>query len=112
MQVNLNGLPEDVVIKVINDFVEERQAPDRPVKNYEDWLYSSFGKTFAELFPMQYTRKYHTTTAANMSTDWQPSDLSSEPGGSPSRGALEIRHQMCTTSRTSVIQKPVASSPI
>ncbi|HXP68056.1 MAG TPA: FAD-dependent oxidoreductase [Candidatus Dormibacteraeota bacterium] len=70
VQVNLNGLPEDVVIKVINDFVEERQAPDRPVKNYEDWLYSSFGKTFAELFPMQYTRKYHTTTAANMSTDW------------------------------------------
>ncbi len=70
VQVNLNGLPEDVVIKVINDFVEERQAPDRPVKNYEDWLYSSFGKTFAELFPMQYTRKYHTTTADNMSTDW------------------------------------------
>jgi protoporphyrinogen oxidase len=70
VQVNLHGLPEDVIVKVINDFVEERQAPDRPVNNYADWLLSSFGRTFAELFPMQYTRKYHTTTAENMSTDW------------------------------------------
>jgi protoporphyrinogen oxidase len=40
------------------------------VKNYADWLLSSFGRTFAELFPMTYTRKYHLTTADNMSTDW------------------------------------------
>src|SRR6516162_8572938 len=70
VQVNLHGPPQDVVVKVISDFVEERQAVDRPVKNYEDWLLASFGRTFAELFPMQYTRKYHTTTADNMSTDW------------------------------------------
>jgi protoporphyrinogen oxidase len=70
VQVNLRGLPDDIVVKVISDFVEERQAADRPVKNYEDWLLASFGRTFAELFPMQYTRKYHTTTADNMSTDW------------------------------------------
>jgi len=70
VQLHLNGLPEDLVVKVISDFVEERQAPDRPVKNYADWLLSSFGRTFAELFPMQYTRKYHLTTAENMSTDW------------------------------------------
>ena len=30
----------------------------------------SCGRSFAELFPMQYTRKYHTTRADNMSTDW------------------------------------------
>ncbi len=70
VQLYLHGLPEDVVIKVISDFVEERQAPERPIKNYADWLLSSFGRTFAELFPMQYTRKYHLTTAENMSTDW------------------------------------------
>ncbi|MGD0446858.1 MAG: NAD(P)-binding protein [Edaphobacter sp.] len=70
VQLHMHGLPEDVIIKVISDFVEERSAPERPIRNYEDWLYSSFGKTFAESFPMQYTRKYHTTTAANMSTDW------------------------------------------
>src|SRR5450631_2419551 len=70
VQLNLHGLPEDVIIKVIEDFVEVRGAPERPINNYEDWLLASFGRTFAELFPMQYTRKYHLTTAANMSTDW------------------------------------------
>ena len=70
VQLHLHGLPEDVIIKVISDFVQEREAPERPVNNYADWLLASFGKTFAELFPMQYTRKYHLTTAENMSTDW------------------------------------------
>jgi protoporphyrinogen oxidase len=70
VQLHLHGLPDDIIVKVITDFVEERQAPERPVKNYADWLLSSFGRTFAELFPMQYTRKYHLTSADNMSTDW------------------------------------------
>jgi protoporphyrinogen oxidase len=70
VQLHLHGLPEDIIIKIIADFVEERQHPERPVKNYADWLLSSFGRTFAESFPMQYTSKYHLTTAENMSTDW------------------------------------------
>jgi protoporphyrinogen oxidase len=70
VQLHLHGLPEDVIVKVIADFAEERQGPERPVKNYADWLLSSFGRTFAQLFPMQYTRKYHLTSAENMSTDW------------------------------------------
>jgi protoporphyrinogen oxidase len=70
VQLHLHGLPDDVVIKVITDFVQEQHAPARDVKNYADWLLASFGKTFSELFPMTYTRKYHTTTADNMSTDW------------------------------------------
>ncbi len=70
VQLNLHGLPDDVVIKAIEDFVEERQGPERPIHNYADWLLASFGRSFAELFPMQYTRKYHLTTADNMTTDW------------------------------------------
>jgi protoporphyrinogen oxidase len=70
VQLHLHGLPEDVVVQVIADFVAERQAGERPIRNYADWLLASFGRTFAELFPMQYTRKYHLTTADNMSTDW------------------------------------------
>ncbi|MGN6097280.1 MAG: protoporphyrinogen/coproporphyrinogen oxidase [Bosea sp. (in: a-proteobacteria)] len=70
VQLHLNGLPEDVVVKVIADFVDERQKPERPINNYDDWLVASFGSTFAELFPKQYTRKYHLTSAENMSTDW------------------------------------------
>ena len=70
VQLHLHGLPEDVIIKVIGDFVEEHHAPERQVKNYADWLLASFGRTFSELFPMQYARKYHLTTADNMSTEW------------------------------------------
>jgi protoporphyrinogen oxidase len=70
VQVHLHGLPEDVIVKVISDFVKELHAPDQPVENYAEWLLSSFGRTFTELFPMLYTRKYHLTTAENMSTDW------------------------------------------
>jgi protoporphyrinogen oxidase len=70
VQLHLRGLPEDVVIKVISDFAKECHQPDRTVANYEDWLLTSFGNSFAELFPMQYTRKYHTTDAKNLTTDW------------------------------------------
>jgi protoporphyrinogen oxidase len=70
VQLHMHGLPEDLIVKVITDFVEASHAPERPINNYEDWLLASFGRTFAETFPMTYARKYHLTTAANMSTDW------------------------------------------
>jgi len=70
VQVHLHGLPQDLIIKIIEDFVAERRGPERPIRNYADWLLASFGRAFAELFPMRYTRKYHLTTADNMSTDW------------------------------------------
>jgi protoporphyrinogen oxidase len=70
VQLHLYGLPTDVVVKVIEDFVGVQNAPEQPICTYADWLLASFGKTFSELFPMQYARKYHLTTADNMSTDW------------------------------------------
>ena len=70
VQLNLHGLPSDLVVKVISDFVDEQHAPERKINNYADWLYASYGKAFAENFPMKYTRKYHLTPAENMSTDW------------------------------------------
>jgi len=70
VQLHLHGLPSDLIVSIIADFVEARQQSYKPAVNYAEWLLASFGRTFAELFPMQYTRKYHTTTAVNMSTDW------------------------------------------
>ena len=70
VQMHLHGLPDDVVVKVIADFVAEQRSADRQIGNYADWLLASFGRTFAELFPMQYTRKYHLTSAENLTTDW------------------------------------------
>ena len=70
VQLHLHGMPEDVIIKVIGDFVQASQQPEGKITNYAEWLLASFGRTFAELFPMTYARKYHLTTAENMSTDW------------------------------------------
>jgi protoporphyrinogen oxidase len=70
-QINLHGLPADLVTKILMEFVDVTRRTETPaVRNYEDWLRASFGNTFAETFPMEYTVKYHTTTAANLNTDW------------------------------------------
>jgi len=70
VQLHMYGLPHDLIVKVVSDFVEEQGSEDRAINNYEDWLIASYGRTFAENFPMKYTRKYHMTPAANMTTDW------------------------------------------
>src|SRR6266571_4311273 len=58
------------------------------MNNYADWLVASLGRTFAELFPMQYTRKYHLTIAENMSTDWLGSRIYRPTLEEVLRGAL------------------------
>jgi protoporphyrinogen oxidase len=72
VQVNLKGLPEDLLTDVLEDFFEAYHHPTPPetIDNFADWLVASYGRTFAETFPMVYGKKYHTTDAANMSTDW------------------------------------------
>jgi protoporphyrinogen oxidase len=70
VQLHLNALPRDLIVEIMSDFVKVLHAPERPIANYEDWLLASFGRKFAETFPMTYGRKYHTTPASNMSIDW------------------------------------------
>jgi protoporphyrinogen oxidase len=67
---NLHGLPTDLVVEIIRDFVRAREAESRPVRNCEEWLLASYGERFARTFLMEYTMKFHTTSASNMSTDW------------------------------------------
>ncbi|MGH2607707.1 MAG: protoporphyrinogen/coproporphyrinogen oxidase, partial [Tepidiformaceae bacterium] len=69
-QCNLYGLPADLVVRVLQDFIATRQAEPRELCTYQDWLFATYGRTFAETFPMEYGLRYHTTTADNMTTDW------------------------------------------
>jgi protoporphyrinogen oxidase len=87
-QVNLHGLPVELVVKVIQEFIEAQQAPAGEIRNYQEWLYASFGKTFADTFPGEYTIKYHTTEAKNMSTDWMGPRLYRPKIDEVLRGAL------------------------
>ena len=66
-QCNLHGLPKDLIVDILGDFTHAQYNDHEEIKNYQDWLVASYGKTFAETFPMEYGLKYHTTTADNMS---------------------------------------------
>jgi protoporphyrinogen oxidase len=69
-QCNLHGLPSEQVVQWLTGMIEAKGAEPGAIRHYEDWLVASFGRPFAETFPMQYGRKYHTTPASNMSTEW------------------------------------------
>ncbi len=69
-QCNLHGLPVDLVVEIIRDFVAVHGREAQEVANYEEWLLAAYGKTFARTFPMQYGKKYHTVEASRMTTDW------------------------------------------
>jgi protoporphyrinogen oxidase len=70
VQVNLHGLPTDLVTRILVDFVDAQAAPEQTIANYDEWCRVAFGTTFAETFPLVYGRKYHTTSADNLTTDW------------------------------------------
>ena len=67
---NLYGLPEDLLVSCIRDFVAANAVPAEDITNYEQWLLASYGRTFAETFPMEYAKKVHTTTADRLGIDW------------------------------------------
>ncbi len=69
-QVNLYSLSPELNTRILQEMIEVKTRTSGPIHNYKEWLYASYGKTFAENFPIKYTRKFHTTDAENMSTDW------------------------------------------
>lgn len=87
-QCNLHGLPTDLVVEVLKDFVG---APGDAsgAADYEDWLIRTYGETFARTFPMVYGEKYHTAPARAMTTDWLGPRLYRPSLEEVLRGALE-----------------------
>jgi protoporphyrinogen oxidase len=69
-QCNLYGLPDKLQIDILYDFITAQFTENCEIRNYKEWLYARFGKSFAETFPMQYGKKFHTTSADNMTTEW------------------------------------------
>jgi protoporphyrinogen oxidase len=68
--VNLHGLPPEFNTRILTEMIELNKDGVSEVNNYEEWLYAAYGKTYSENFPMKYTRKFHTTEARNLCTDW------------------------------------------
>jgi len=69
-QCNLYGLPEELVVEILRDFIEAQHKENGHINHYGEWLIASYGRKFAETFPMEYGLRYHTTRAENMSIDW------------------------------------------
>jgi protoporphyrinogen oxidase len=68
-QTHLYQVPEPLRGECLASFLSSRDD-DREPRNYQDWLDQSVGPVFAKTFPAAYTRKYWTTEAANLDTDW------------------------------------------
>ena len=86
---NLHGLPTDLIIKCVEELVAVNAAPTPKIENYQDWLEAAYGPTFANTFPGEYTKKYHTTDAKNLTTDWLGPRLYRGNLEQVLRGALE-----------------------
>jgi protoporphyrinogen oxidase len=86
---NLYGLPSELIIKCVKELVETTQAPTPEIKDYQDWLVAAYGPTFANTFPGEYTKKYHTTEPKNLTTDWLGPRLYRGDLETVLRGALE-----------------------
>lgn len=68
IQSNLFKLSPYFKMKAIKSFVKKQKIKD-PL-NYEEWLYTQYGKVIAEAFPIIYTKKYWGIQAKHMSTNW------------------------------------------
>ena len=69
-QVNLYGLPDDLVERILGEMTALEGQPEGEIRNYADWLIATYGETFSRTFPMRYGHKYHTCPADRMTTDW------------------------------------------
>lgn len=89
VQLHLLGLPADLITRIVVDFVAALDEPEQAIGDYETWLRTSYGDAFAETFPMVYAEKYHTTAAANLTTDWLGPRMYRPSLAEMVRGALE-----------------------
>ena len=78
-QVNTAGMPLSVRARCVWDFLRrDRRAQPR---NYEEWMYASLGRGFAETFLIPYSEKFWTVHPREMTHEWtgnrvpQPSTL-------------------------------------
>ncbi len=90
---NLHGLPVDVVHACVTDFVKAQYEDDRRIRNYADWCLKTHGEAFSREFTFRYTRKYWTTDAENLDTDWVAPRIYAPKVAEVVRGALAAQQK-------------------
>lgn len=70
-QANTYGLPQEVVKECIMGLIKVKYESDsREVKNFEDWVYATFGEGIAKHFMLPFNRKMWGVDLREMSFDW------------------------------------------
>ncbi|MDP2905980.1 MAG: FAD-dependent oxidoreductase [Candidatus Omnitrophota bacterium] len=69
-QANTFGLPADIVTQCLAGFIEVYDKHKSNYENYQDWVYSHFGRGIADNFYLPYSEKFWTVKADKMTTDW------------------------------------------
>jgi protoporphyrinogen oxidase len=87
VQVNAQALAPELATECVMDFIRTANAGEAEAlpRNYEEWCYASFGRTFSDHFMLRYARKVWTVEPAELNTEW----LGSKVGGRISRPSLE-----------------------
>ena len=88
-QNNLQPLPVEEKVKIIEDFVNRPQKDVSQIENYEEWLRVQYGNYFAENFPFKYTRKYWGVEPEELETKWVGNRLHVSPLSEVLRGSYE-----------------------
>jgi protoporphyrinogen oxidase len=68
-QNNIRHLPKESVLDCLTGLLEALRD-ERPVRNFEDWIYKTFGKGIARLFLIPYNEKLWATSLRRMSYTW------------------------------------------
>jgi UDP-galactopyranose mutase len=88
-QVNTAGLPMATRLKCVWSFLQRKRYPEPD--NYEQWIYRSVGKEFAERFLIPYSEKFWTVHPSTMTCEWTGSRVPQPKLAQVIRGALWSR---------------------
>ena len=92
-QVNTAGLPVGLRARCVWDyFTRDRK---RDPANYEDWMYSSIGRGFADTFLIPYSEKFWTVHPREMTHEWTGNRV-------PQSDALKVLRGAFWAKRTAV----------
>ncbi|MBP6903016.1 MAG: FAD-dependent oxidoreductase [Burkholderiaceae bacterium] len=88
-QVNTAGLPLALRARCVWGFVRRHHEPEP--RNYEEWMYRSLGRGFAQTFLIPYSEKFWTVHPREMSFEWTGGRVPQPRLSQVLRGALWSR---------------------
>jgi protoporphyrinogen oxidase len=97
-QVNTAGMPLALRARCVWGYL--RRERDRPLRNYEDWMYASIGRGFADTFLIPYSEKFWGVHPREMTYEWTGNRVPHTSTLQVLRGAVWSRQTAVGTNAT------------